>query len=63
MLTSDHDVIDFPYLKKEKILNKWKDSLKIGISRFGEEEKEEEIFTEKKLPLHRIPNSELINYF
>ncbi|CAI2379397.1 unnamed protein product [Moneuplotes crassus] len=60
-LNSDKDVSDFPYLDKSKILNKWKDPLQFGKSK--EEEKDDSSIVQKISDLHRIPNSELINYF
>lgn len=57
-LNSDKDVSEFPYLEKNKILNKWKDPLKNG------KQKEDDGATMgMKTELHRIPNCELINYF
>jgi hypothetical protein len=63
VIISERDVSNFPYLEKDKIFNIRKDPLKLGLLRPSEDKKDSSVLAYKGLPLHEIPNNELINQF
>ena len=60
IISSECNVSDFPFLDKKRILNNRKDEL---TSTKSSQDKNKNNIQKHKIPLSRIPNSELINHF